>query len=327
MDLMSLVFLGQGTSIIHYYYEYYFHKLSKEGDILLNRTRKGIAAIVIAIFLCLLFILAFDTGIHTEHYDLESEKIKAEVKIAFISDFHGSKFGKSQSQVMGALNREEPDYVLLGGDIFDDTGSWDPSIELLSEIRKKYVAYFTTGNHEFNTRKVDEIKEIVRTVGIEVLDGETIPLKKNGFNFDLSGIDDTRVGYEMMESQLESADSTRREGVFSILIIHNPATREMVKDYGYDLVLSGHYHGGQVRIPFLVEGVYSPAEGFFPDYAGGEYSIGESKLIVSRGLTTKRYPILRGRLEYFAPKFRREIRMPRIFNPPELVIVILKPKG
>ena len=103
------------------------------------------------------------------------------------------------------------------------------------------------------------------------------------------------------------ADSRFKEAqaidAYKILICHRPETVKFYTEYGFDLVLSAHTHGGQVRFPPLVNGLYSPGQGLFPKYSGGVYKIGSSFLVVSRGLTTRR-PLL-----------------PRIMNPPELVVI------
>ena len=106
--------------------------------------------------------------------------------------------------------------------------------------------------------------------------------------------------------QLEQLEKNRDKAAYSILLSHRPEYYETYKKYGYDLVLSGHAHGGQWRIPGILNGLYAPHQGLFPDYAGGAYDYPGGTLVVSRGLD------------------RWGIKLPRIFNRPELVIIEVK---
>ena len=280
----------------------------------MGKSRKGIIILVILIlFVVFLFLKVFDRRINTVHYDIENSRIQEDIKIVYISDLHSTDFGENQRKVIEKLEREEPDLVLLGGDIFDDIEPSHKAVELLDQLKGKYKTYFVSGNHEFNTGRVKEIKEMVREKGIHVLEGETLALEIKNTKIDLSGTDDNLVGESRYKEQLKNAAEQRREEAFSILLTHQPKNIDLFREYHYDLILAGHNHGGQVRIPFLVDGLFSREERFFPKYSGGEYDLEGSKLIIGRGLNRKTY------------KIRQKYPVPRIFNPPELVVIHLKP--
>jgi predicted MPP superfamily phosphohydrolase len=121
------------------------------------------------------------------------------------------------------------------------------------------------------------------------------------------GVDDGQGGKAKQLWQIANAGSKRKDDVFSILAIHVPNGVESYLHYGFDLMLSGHTHGGQIIIPYILNGLYAPGQGFFPKYGGGRYDFGQQTLIISRGLAQK------------------PLWLPRLGNPPELTIVTLKP--
>ena len=109
-----------------------------------------------------------------------------------------------------------------------------------------------------------------------------------------------------MYSQLQTVSTASNNGHYTILLSHRPEMVDEYSRYSFDLVLSGHAHGGQFRIPYIINGVYAPHQGFFPKYASGMYYIGNTTMIVSRGLD------------------KEAIKLPRMFNRPELAIIDLK---
>ena len=170
--------------------------------------------------------------------------------------------------------------------------------------------YYVTGNHEFWTGRVEEVRELLRARGAVVLEGESAAVTAAGQTLRIGGIDDPSVGEDIWREQLETVTAAQDGETFSILLTHRP---ERVEDYtgrGFDLVLAGHAHGGQWRLPGLINGLIAPNQGLFPRYAGGRYALdGDTTMIVSRGLA------------------RESTRIPRLFNRPELVVVDILPEG
>lgn len=276
----------------------------------INKKHILIATITIIIVLAL---LAFDVRLKIVQYTITSEKIKKPMRIALITDLHSCKYGAGQKTLIDAVDREKPDMILLGGDIFDDEIPDDNTKIFLSAIAKKYPCYYVTGNHEYWSMRVNEMLDWLRAHGIEDIGGKTIQTNINGNEICLSGLNDpdearyTGEG-DGMKAELGRAMNERDDTAFTMLLTHRPSFVNLYKDAGFDLVLAGHAHGGQWRVPGVLNGVFAPDEGFFPKYAGGFYHFDNGgEMIVSRGLA------------------RESTRVPRIFNRPELVIVDLKP--
>lgn len=276
----------------------------------INKKHILIATITIIIVLAL---LAFDVRLKIVQYTITSEKIKKPMRIALVTDLHSCKYGAGQKTLIDAVDREKPDMILLGGDIFDDEIPDDNTKIFLSAIAKKYPCYYVTGNHEYWSMRVHEMLDWLRAHGIEDIGGKTIRTSVNGNDISLSGLNDpdearyTGEG-DGMKAELGRAMNERDDTAFTMLLTHRPSFVNLYKDAGFDLVLAGHAHGGQWRIPGILNGVFAPDEGFFPKYAGGFYHFDNGgEMIVSRGLA------------------RESTRVPRIFNRPELVIVNLKP--
>lgn len=262
------------------------------------------------ILLILLFLLlaaaAFDLRLLTRRYVLRDQRISEGIRIGFVADLHSCDYGEGQKTLLEAIDRSSPDIILLGGDIIDDVLPEEKSMEFLQGIQKRYRAYYVTGNHEYWTGDIERIKNRVSSFGIPVLDGKGEILDIRGERIYLSGIDDPEAGEEVWKKQLDQA-AAGKGGEFSILLSHRPERFSAYAEKGFDLVLAGHAHGGQWRLPFLINGVYAPNQGIFPKLAGGEYREKETRMIVSRGLA------------------RESTRVPRIFNRPEYVIVDLTP--
>lgn len=274
----------------------------------INKKHILIATITIIIVLAL---LAFDVRLKIVQYTITSEKIKKPMRIALITDLHSCKYGAGQKTLIDAVDRERPDMILLGGDIFDDEIPDDNTKIFLSAITKKYPCYYVTGNHEYWSMRVHEMLDWIRAHGIEDIGGKTIRTSVNGNEICLSGLNDpdearyTGEG-DGMKAELGRAMNERDDAAFTMLLTHRPSFVDLYKDAGFDLVLAGHAHGGQWRIPGILNGVFAPDEGFFPKYAGGFYHFDNGgEMIVSRGLA------------------RESTRVPRIFNRPELVIINL----
>ncbi len=245
----------------------------------------------------------------TRTYEISDERIYDEVRIALLSDLHASLWGEGQSDLLAAVAEAAPHAVVLDGDLFNICGSDDNTITLLSALSTSYDCYFVFGNHEYQSERADEIRQTVESLGIPVLSGDLAVITVGETRVQLFGVDDAHGGEQNTIAQLDAAARLRDDSLYSILAIHCPNQVERNLSYGFDLILSGHTHGGQVRIPGLLNGLYAPGQGFFPKYGGGRYDFGAQTMIISRGLSKK---------PYWAP---------RVFDLPELVVVRLTPAG
>ena len=242
--------------------------------------------------------IACNLSLKTVHYETESEKITAPVKTAFLSDVHNSLYGKGQSELTEEIADFGADIVLFGGDLFDEHNGEENSWALVDALSGEYPCFYAIGNHEIKTGKPDYYKEEMTKHGVTVLENEAVLIEVNGQEICISGT----------ENYWNVDDIDVPSDIFSINMHHYPEDFPVLTEAGIDLILSGHAHGGQWRIPYLINGIFAPDEGFFPEYAGGYYSENDSGMIVSRGL-----------YKNFSCLF-----IPRIFTRPELVLITIR---
>lgn len=256
-------------------------------------------------------------------YTEASEKVEEPVRLAVLTDLHSTFYGEDQGELVRALEEQKPDAVLLAGDIADDKVPHDGTEVLLDAIGDVYPCFYVTGNHEYWSGEEEAVKEMIASYGITVLEGESRLLDVRGQTIRICGVDDPggfghgRLQYDPeamagWENQLAQCRISLEEAQYSVLMTHRP---ELVSYYthmpgeepaGFDLVTAGHAHGGQVRIPGILNGLLAPNQGWFPKYAGGRYELGDTVMIVSRGLCRN--------------------LLPRVFNRPELVFVDIVPE-
>ena len=274
--------------------------------------KKSIFIICIILIVGIL-VAAFDVRLKTVIYTIKTPKITEKAKIALITDLHSCSYGKNQSKLITEIEKYQPDAVLLGGDIFDDVLDDKNACVFIQELAEKYKTYYVSGNHEWWSGRMQSMFDYLSSKGVVVLRGNSDEIKINGNVITISGIDDPEVNtydatYPTWEEQLKQAGECIEPVHLNILLAHRPEHTNKYFKYDFDIVLSGHAHGGQFRIPFILNGFYAPNQGFFPKLAGGLYDFDGRKLLVSRGLA------------------RESTCLPRIFNRPELVFVNLIPQ-
>lgn len=276
--------------------------------------RAGKKWILAAVLLCVVLLLlsAFDTRLKIRHYELHSDKIAEPVRIVLLTDLHSCKYGEGQAELIAAIDEQRPDVILLGGDICDDKIPNDNTEALLEGIADRCPCYYVTGNHEYWSRDIDSILELFRSYGVTVLSGTSDMPEIQGQFINICGISDPDIARYTDSTvgageQLQALEHVPDNGYYTVLLAHRPEWIDTYAEYHFDLVLSGHAHGGQWRVPGLVNGIFAPDQGVFPRYAGGRYVKDSMTMIVSRGLA------------------RESTSVPRIFNRPELVVVDLDP--
>lgn len=269
-----------------------------------NKWRKFFTA---SLILGAVTVAALYNKVKIVHYEIEHELVESPVRLVYLSDLHNNQYGEHQSELKEHITKLKPDLVLLGGDIFESKGPQDPTKDLLRWLGEEYTSYYVTGNHEYYTHRVIELKQTVSQFGITVLAGQTDQLTVGETKIAISGIDDVVESHFYPQQLIDASMQLPDEPMFQLLLSHRPEHIEDYLPYEYDLILSGHAHGGQWRIPGLINGVFAPGQGYFPQYAGGRYDFDLSTLIVSRGLVYQNQPV------------------PRIFNRPEIVVIDLIP--
>ena len=268
--------------------------------------------------ICIILIVgiltaSFDVRLKTVVYTIQTPKITEKIKIALVADLHSCSYGENQSKLLNEIEKYQPDAVMLGGDIFDDVLEDNNARVFIEKMAEKYKTYYVSGNHEWWSDRMQSMFDYLSSKGVVILRGNEEMLQIGENVITISGIDDPEVNrydstYVAWEEQLEHTGESLESNHLNILLAHRPEYANDYFRYGFDVVLSGHAHGGQFRIPFILNGLYAPNQGFFPKLAGGIYDFDGRKLIVSRGLA------------------RESTRLPRIFNRPELVFVNLIPQ-
>ena len=272
----------------------------------MRRQRRRRRLLAAALLVCV-GAAAVDSRLAVRTYTIPAPQLSAPLRLALITDFHSCDYGAGQAQLLSALEAAQPDLVLLGGDIFDDDAPGANTLELIPLLLQRWSCCYVTGNHEWRTGRAEALKAWFSAQGVTVLAGDCTLFSKDGAAIALCGVDDPAVGEQARAAQLEKASAQRPEGVVSLLLSHRPERIETYLSYGFDVILAGHAHGGQWRLPGLINGLAAPNQGLFPRYAGGRYDLEGTVLVVSRGLA------------------RETTRLPRIFNRPELVLLDLVP--
>ena len=255
-------------------------------------------------------------------YDVavDGGKVPAEgLRLALVTDLHSCRYGAEGRALVETLKAQKPDAVLLSGDIFDDRLPDDNAKAFLAAIARDIPCFYVFGNHEHWSERIPEMREILLSAGVTVLVGEVKTVKIRGVDIDVCGIDDpTYMSDDAWLAQVASVASASNPSRLRILLSHRPEYAAVYEKHRFDLVVSGHLHGGQWVVPFLGLGVCGPSSGgpdvhervLFPHMAGGAYTLNNgATMVVSRGLARESTPL------------------PRFFNHPEVVIVNLRKMG
>ncbi len=271
------------------------------------RKIKNIIRIVLLSLIALTIFMTFWFFIPvTERINLKKDDgSDSTVRCVLITDLHSCKYGKNQKNLIKMVDKENPDIVMLGGDIFDDVLDDENAMVFLEDISKKYKCFYVSGNHEYWSNRCDEMKEKVRSLGITVLEGDCETIEINDRFIDVCGVDDpTRLYEKQFVRQLDNAYAKTDEEHYKILLTHRPERVDLYAKYDFDLILAGHAHAGQIVIPFVKRGLWAPNQGAFAKYISGAYELENgSILVVSRGLA------------------RESTRAPRFFNHPEIAVI------
>lgn len=249
------------------------------------------------IFLCVCGVLAVSgicCGIIyqyfpvSENYELTSEHLTEDQRIVLLTDLHACEHGKKNKKLLTIIDEAEPDYICIAGDMTVKNGLGTESVlDFMIQLSKKYRVYYAPGNHEIRMPGYDEYKKKIKACGICYLQNESIMI---GGNVVVYGIDLPEYWYhkvwekrEFHKENICELIGPCRKDCFSILLAHNPEYGKQYAEWGADLTLCGHLHGGIMRLPY-VGGVISPSLRLFPKYDAGLFEEMGKKIIVSRGL-------------------------------------------
>lgn len=271
---------------------------------------------------CILASAEILRELHTfevRHYSIPLPKMKKEEKrkVLFLTDLHGKEYGKENRRLIKKIREEKPDYILIGGDMLTRTKkeTEQKALRLFSHLAGICPVYAANGNHEqkmkenledYGTR-YEKYKEAVKSTGVHLLENDSVSLHFEGQPVKVTGLEIPLSCYSRVKrEELRISQISERVGVsekeeYQILLAHNPAFISQYWEWGADLVLSGHLHGGIVRIPGI-GGVITPQFKLFPRYSGDMYQKDGHISVVSKGLGTHTVNV-------------------RLFNPAELTAV------
>lgn len=238
----------------------------------------------------LLFLRWSNTSLQVEHFTYPSPRLPAGFDgctIVQLSDLHGAEFGDDNAHLLQAIREARPDYIFLTGDLLDRFRETPQSyaVELCRQLTDIAPTYFVTGNHEWALPGIRELKAAIRDTGATVLTNQFVTLERGGDSILLAGIDDPN-GFADQKTPEELAQEVRDtwgDGFWLLLAHRNNYFEDHYSLLGADLVISGHAHGGLIRLPFT-DGLVGVERDLFPSYTAGFYQANGRDLFVSRGL-------------------------------------------
>lgn len=278
-----------------------------------------IAALALAVLAALLLAgnAWANARVWNARVEIRDEKIPAAFDgfvLCQVSDVHNEARGEGNAALLRALREAAPDLICITGDFLDSRRTdLDFVLELAGQLAEIAPAVYVTGNHEARLKDLSALEAGLAARGVQVLRDDWMPLARGGEEIALLGLDDPGFaagedwtlseGLDQTQARL-SALLAQAGDRFSLVLSHRPELLPAYADAGADLVLSGHAHGGQVRLPGI-GGLFAPGQGILPRLTSGVYARGETRLVVSRGLGNSSFPL-------------------RVFNPPEIVTVTLR---
>ena len=277
------------------------------------RTRKARVLAGVLGFLVIVGILGFRLDLEVRHFEFQTELLPlgSQITLVQLSDFHSNNYGPRQHRIIDRVAAIDPDAVLLTGDILDRRLPIENAVQLVEELAASWPVFFSFGNHEYLSRRAVEFQEILECNGVSVLRGEVTEFAANGATIQIAGIDDPDVnwaqpGFDSYLTQVRRVGAELNPEMFTIVMSHRPERAVDLAPYQPNLVLSGHAHGGQWAIPFILpNGLFAPGQGLFPAMTNGLFEVEGMQLLVSRGLSRHSPPV------------------PRIFNRPDMMVITI----
>ena len=274
-----------------------------------------ILAVVAAILFALIaWIIWGNTALELNTYTVTSSKLPQSFdgyRIAHVSDLHNAEMGKNNEKLLTMLRDADPDMIAITGDLVDSRNTdIEVALQFVREAVKIAPCYYVTGNHEARISEYDELKEAMEAAGVTVLKDAQTEISLTGEFITLIGVNDPSYQTDYLFGDAKTVMNTKLEELhteqdrFTILLSHRPELFDTYADHSIDLVLSGHAHGGQFRLPFI-GGLVAPNQGLFPEYDAGIYTLGNTNMLVSRGIGNSILPF-------------------RINNRPEVILIELQ---
>lgn len=275
------------------------------------------------ILIMLLWVMLYDSNrFVVRSATVSDRRIRKPLRAVVIADLHNKRYGKDNERLLAEIREQKPDMILVAGDILTAKSGkpLEPAISFLGKLAKEYPVYYGNGNHEHRLKLYpktygdmgERYGQALHDMGIEPLENSHVILEDCGIA--VYGVEIDREYYKrfkppaMEEGYLKKLMGNADERFYTVLLAHNPEYFSGYAEWGADLTLSGHVHGGVARVPIWGKGVISPGLKLFPKYDGGIFRKGQAVMVLSRGLGMHTIPI-------------------RLFNPGELWVVEFKPEN
>lgn len=260
--------------------------------------RKVVFFIILLIFIVIVWLIWSNKTVKTTDITVSSNNLPTEFndyKIAHISDLHNAEFGENNSKIIDILKNQNPDIIAVTGDLVDSNHTnIDIAVSFMKQAVKIAPCFYVTGNHEAWTEQYNELESKLIECGVNVLHDTYFDLEKNGAKIKLVGIDDPSFtkGYELTEESIieTKLKEFNLEDSYTILLSHRPEYFKTYVNSNINLVLTGHAHGGQFRLPFI-GGLVAPSQGLFPKYDSGLFTENNTNMVVSRGIGNSIIPV------------------------------------
>lgn len=269
--------------------------------------------VILLLVLLIIWIVWANTALEVNTFTVKSKDLPASFngyRIAHISDLHNAEIGDENSKLLSAIKSSNPDIIAVTGDLIDSNKT---DIEIALRFMAKAVeiapCYYVTGNHESYMLEYKTLRNGLINSGVTVLENENISISKSEEAIELLGVNDPefKTDYSLDNAATINnilSDLKSDKESFTLLLSHRPELFDVYVNNDIDLILSGHAHGGQFRLPF-VGGLVAPNQGVFPKYDAGLFSENETNMIVSKGIGNSIIPL-------------------RFNNRPELVLIELE---
>ena len=255
-----------------------------------------------------------NTALELNTYTITSSRLPENFdgyRIAHVSDLHNAQMGKDNEKVLSMLRQADPDIIAITGDLIDSRNTnLEIALQFVKEAMKIAPCYYVTGNHEARVSEYDLLKAGMVSAGVVILENDQAEINIDGNAITLIGVDDPSFQTDYLFGDSDAVINAKLTELhadgngFTILLSHRPELFSTYTAHDVDLVLSGHAHGGQFRIPFI-GGVVAPNQGLFPEFDAGIYTDGNTNMLVSRGVGNSIMPF-------------------RVNNRPEIILVELK---
>ena len=274
-------------------------------------------AVVAAVLITLVIWIAWgNTALELNTYTVTSARLPEcfdGYRIAHVSDLHNAEIGEDNEKLLTMLREADPDMIAITGDLIDSRNTnVEIALQFAQEAMKIAPCYYVSGNHEARVNEYEELKTGLISAGVIILDDTQTEISIEEQTITLIGVNDPSFQTDYLFGDSETVINSKltelhTDGeVFTILLSHRPELFDTYADHDVDLVLSGHAHGGQFRLPFI-GGVVAPNQGLFPEYDAGIYTDGNTNMLVSRGVGNSILPF-------------------RINNRPEVILIELQTK-